>query len=144
MNQFPPQSSINKHSELSSEQLNSNNFLTMHDVDSLNNIHGNVNPQQIIIPKDQKYSVHFKIFYETIPGEDLYVIGDLPDEDGSDEFKIALTWTDGHIWVTKKPFVTQEPCFTYKYIVLEYQTDRLLNEESGISRIADLHILAKE
>lgn len=65
----------------------------------------------------QKYAVSFKIFFDTIPGEDLCVIGSTPELGNWKEVKCHLTWTSGHIWVLDKPIIISEPFFVYKYIM---------------------------
>ena len=47
------------------------------------------------------YCVNFRIYYKTIVGEDLGVIGDW-DELGNWDPKrcLKLKWTDGHYWVS--------------------------------------------
>jgi len=50
----------------------------MQDVNSEPNLHLRMNAAGFNLSPDQQYSVKFKLFYETVPGEDLYVIGDIP------------------------------------------------------------------
>ena len=57
------------------------------------------------------------------------------------EFKCHMKWTDGHIWVTDKPLVTNHAYFQYKYALLDKEKSNLIAWERGIDRIADLDIL---
>lgn len=50
-------------------------------------------------------------------------------------------WTEGHIWKTTKPIHTDAAHFQYKYVVL-HKVDEPKAWESGLNRIADLHLLA--
>ena len=66
---------------------------------------------------DKQYCVNFRIYYKTIVGEDLGVIGDT-DELGNWDTKkgLKLKWTEGHYWVSVAPLYTNQPYFKYKYI----------------------------
>ena len=52
------------------------------------------------------------------------------------EDKIALKWTEGHIWVSERPVITRNNCFRYKYVMI----DQLSNDrdDEKVFRIADL------
>ena len=50
---------------------------------------------------NQNFSVMFKLKYVTVPGEDLFVIGDLPQLGSNKDLKHGLKWTEGHIWVSE-------------------------------------------
>ena len=52
---------------------------------------------------NNNYSVNFRLKYVTVPGEDLYVIGNLPQLGNNKELKYGLMWTEGHIWVSEQP-----------------------------------------
>ena len=67
----------------------------------------------------QSFSVNFKLKYVTVPGEDLYIIGDLPQLGANKELKYSLKWTDGHIWVSEQPLVTSTPFFSYRYVKVD-------------------------
>ena len=67
----------------------------------------------------QNFTVIFKMKFVTVPGEDLYIIGDLPQLGGNKELKYPLKWTDGHIWVSETPLVTSTPYFAYKYVMVD-------------------------
>ena len=46
----------------------------------------------------QLYHVNFKVFYQTIPGESICVLGSIPELGSWKELKCHLKWTEGHIW----------------------------------------------
>jgi len=83
--------------------------------------------------------LNLKIFYETNFGEDLYVLGHIEEMGSWKKYKCGLLWTEGHIWVTEKPIITNEPYFAYKYILLEQGSLKVW--ETGVNRMADLTIL---
>lgn len=90
--------------------------------------------------KQQIYSVTFKIKYQTIPGEDLYVLGDIPELGSNKDISHGLVWTAGHIWVSKEPVVTNTPYFSYKYM-LTGNEKQVIDQEKGIARVADISLL---
>ena len=81
------------------------------------------------------------IAYETRVGEDLFVVGSIKELGNWKELeKVPLTWTEGHIWVTKKPILVQDQShFNYKYIIKT--EDGTYIWENGANRVADLHIV---
>ena len=56
--------------------------------------------------------------YKTIPGEDLFVVGDIPELGDIEDHRHPLKWTEGHVWVSEKPLVTTQTIFHYKYVLL--------------------------
>lgn len=94
------------------------------------------------LDKQGSFAVTFCFLYETKVGEDLYVIGSIRE---LGEWKnldiLPLTWTEGHVWVTKKPLIVNTQAhFTYKYILKDRESGEVVWER-GCNRIADLHIL---
>lgn len=69
--------------------------------------------------KDQttkfKYAINFNIFYETTFGEEIFVVGSIPELGGWKEYKLKLFWNDGHIWRNKEPLLVNHAFFEYKY-----------------------------
>lgn len=49
-------------------------------------------------PNTQLYNVNFKVFYQTIPGESICVLGSIPELGSWKTLKCHMTWTEGHIW----------------------------------------------
>jgi hypothetical protein len=80
---------------------------------------------------NHNYSVTFKLKYVTVPGEDLYVIGDLPQLGGNKDLKYSLMWTEGHIWVSEQPLLTSTPYFSYKYVKVD-RGMKIIDQEDGI------------
>lgn len=85
------------------------------------------------------YALHFSIFYETIVGESISVVGNLPELGLWVEYKCHLQWTEGHIWKSVEPIIVNKPYFQYKYVLL--QEGEVSGWEEGVDRIADLDAL---
>lgn len=87
-----------------------------------------------------EFAVTFRIYYKSRVGEDLFVRGDVPELGDETELKRhPLKWTDGHIWVSEKPFLTRTPIFRYSYIMIDASSGKQVhNDEKGIKRICDL------
>ena len=83
--------------------------------------------------------MHFSIYYETIVGESIAVVGNLEELGEWKEYKCHLVWTEGHIWRSVQPIVVRESYFEYKYVLLE--NDKVVSWEEGVNRIADLDAL---
>ena len=52
-----------------------------------------------------------------------------------------MKWTEGDVWVSKQPLITNNFFFTYKYSWFEKEGHQLVGWERGIDRIADLEIM---
>ena len=86
---------------------------------------------------NKQYCVNFRIFYKTIVGEDLGVIGDTDELGNWDSKKcLKLKWTEGHYWVSVVPLYTNRPYFKYKYC--QYSDGHI---EDGMDRLADVEVL---
>lgn len=94
-------------------------------------------------PNAQLYHVNFKVYYQTIPGESLCVLGSIPELGSWKELKCHLKWTEGHIWQMTQPFVTSSPSFAYKYVLMDNEMTEMVKWESGIDRIAELPLLSE-
>jgi hypothetical protein len=68
----------------------------------------------------------------------MCVVGSTPELGEWKNF-IRLKWTDGHVWVSEKPIVTENPVFKYKYLLLENEEPR--QWEASEDRVADLRLL---
>ena len=88
---------------------------------------------------DTANSVTFQIFYETRVGESICVLGSIEELGTWKEYKCHLTWTEGHIWVSKEPILTKHKRFFYKYVLLD--EGKMVMWERGVDRIADLTLL---
>lgn len=82
-----------------------------------------------------------KVAYETILGQALYVMGNIEELGGWEEFVCPMTWTEGHIWVTND-LVTPHSTFQYKYVVKQAHGEHIW--EAGINRLADLTVLTNQ
>jgi len=83
------------------------------------------------------YSMTLSVMHETIVGENLCVLGSIPELGLWKEFKCRMVWTEGHVWKTIKPIITSEPGFRYKYALLDGENDEeqtLKKWEKGIDR----------
>lgn len=86
-----------------------------------------------------EYEVVFKIKYLTEFGENLFVIGDVPQLGTKTAMeKYPLTWTDGHIWVSKTPLRTTSSLFRYKYVLIDERSKAEVDKKERVHRIADL------
>ena len=81
-----------------------------------------IDQSPVRIKAKEFFSLSFKIFYETIPGESLCVVGSIPELGAWKTYKCHMTWTEGHIWVLEKPIITSEPYFFYKYVLMGNET----------------------
>lgn len=88
---------------------------------------------------DGYYALHFSIFYETIVGESIAVVGNLEELGKWKDYNIHLIWTEGHIWRSLQPIIVRESYFEYKYVLL--QDNEVVAWEQGVNRIADLDSL---
>ena len=88
------------------------------------------------------YAVHFRVHYESCFGEELCVVGDIADLGNWKGHKHMLKWTEGHIWVSEKPLITNQRHFCYKYRVLE--DNEVRHWEDGIDRICQPELLPEK
>ena len=90
------------------------------------------------------YKVELSVRYETKLGQELFVVGSIPELGNWEEFTCKMTWTEGHVWVSQDLFVQNTSTFQYKFVVNNPQdTEVSKNQiwESGFDRIANLTIL---
>lgn len=85
------------------------------------------------------YAVTFSVFYETVVGESLAVVGSIAELGSWKEYDCHLQWTTGHLWKSVEPLYVTSSCFQYKYVLLE--NDEMVKWEEGCNRIADLDAL---
>ena len=86
-----------------------------------------------------RYALHFSIFYETIVGESISVVGSLEELGLWFDYECQLKWTEGHIWKSTEPVIVNKSYFEYKYVLL--QEGQVIGWEEGVNRIADLEAL---
>ena len=87
------------------------------------------------------YALHFSIFYETIVGESLAVVGSLAELGKWKSYECHLIWTEGHIWRSAQPIIVRDSYFKYKYVLLDDNKEKVVGWENGVNRIADLDLL---
>ena len=92
-----------------------------------------------------KYAINFNIFYETTPGEEIYVIGSIKELGMWKRLELKLFWNEGHIWRNKEPLLVNHDHFEYKYVKTDEGIDVSKGIdgfkstfETGVNRIADL------
>ena len=88
--------------------------------------------------KHASFEVTFRMPYETKMGESIAVLGSIEKLGLWKDIRYHLTWTEGHMWVSKEPLVVECCYFQYKYVLVE--EDQLKAWERGIDRIADFEI----
>ena len=85
----------------------------------------------------------FKIFYKTVPGQDLYISGE--DEKfgnwGKTNLGIPLKWTPGHIWIGRFSVKSLPQTSNFKFIVQE--KDGSITWDEGEDRVFDIKKLQK-
>ena len=84
------------------------------------------------------FNLSFRIQFETQFGQNMCVVGSTPELGEWKKF-IGLKWTEGHVWVSERPMVIENPIFKYKYVLLENGEPR--QWESSDDRVADLRIM---
>ena len=58
-----------------------------------------------------RYALHFSIFYETIVGESISVVGSLEELGLWFDYECQLKWTEGHIWKSTEPVIVNKSYF---------------------------------
>lgn len=71
----------------------------------------------------------------------MCVLGSIQELGKWKEYKHAMKWTAGDVWVSKEPLITNSFFFSYKYSWFEKEGFQLVGWERGIDRIADLEIM---
>eukprot|EP00826_Nyctotherus_ovalis_P003084 TRINITY_DN10619_c0_g1_i2.p1 TRINITY_DN10619_c0_g1~~TRINITY_DN10619_c0_g1_i2.p1 ORF type:complete len:392 (+),score=86.07 TRINITY_DN10619_c0_g1_i2:90-1265(+) len=82
-----------------------------------------------------KCDTRFSIRYKTEHGENVYVMGSIPELGNWSDYKAKLTWTEGHVW-TATILLPQQP-FEYKYVVYNAHSKKVV-WEGGRNRYCDL------
>ena len=92
-------------------------------------IAGQWQSKQALVKKmnDFKYAVNFEIYFKTKPGQEIYVLGSIPELGEWKTGILKLYWTEGHIWKNKEPLFINHPYFEYKYAL--FDLDEVDNEE---------------
>lgn len=62
----------------------------------------------------------FTLEYKTKFGEDIRVVGNVPELGAWDPEKAAtMTWTPGHVWETTLPLAIPDEPLEYKYVLMD-------------------------
>ena len=91
--------------------------------------------------KGRSYQVHFRVQHKCEGNQTLALLGSLPELGNWKTATCKLKWQPGDYWVTEKPIETAKFFFTYKYVLWDKNSDKLISWERGIDRIADLEVL---
>lgn len=73
--------------------------------------------------------------------QSIALLGSLPELGNWKQATCKLKWQPGDFWVTEKPIETTKYYFTYKYVLWDKNSDKLISWERGIDRIADLEVI---
>jgi hypothetical protein len=96
--------------------------------------------RSIIGASKPQYAVYFRIRFSTTQGEEIGVVGELPELGGWDVHKcLKLQWSEDHVWESTVPVITNKPFFKYKYV--NYKPT--IQIEDGMDRLAELRQLAE-
>lgn len=68
------------------------------------------------------YNIKFQIKYETAPGQDIYILGSIPELGNWKELKCKLKWTSGHIWEKTLNINEDIKSFYYKFVCYDSKT----------------------
>ena len=103
--------------------------------------HGKTLTQPTLVPnlEGKIYHLKLKLQCEVDFNQRICVVGSIPQLGNWQDVLCHMRWTEGHVWVLDEAIQTQQPHFTYKYVLME--DDEILKWESGIDRIADLELL---
>jgi hypothetical protein len=71
----------------------------------------------------------------------MCVCGSLPQLGEWKVFKHPLIWTEGNIFVTETPIISEKYYYKYKYVVMKEDGKTMKYWEAGINRIADCEVL---
>lgn len=97
-----------------------------------------------LLSTSNQYSLTLKVHYKTQYGQELAVVGSIPQL-GSWDTKRAfrMKWTEGHYWVAENIRINEgegdATFFMYKYAL--YSKGKHKFFERGFNRIADLKLL---
>jgi hypothetical protein len=95
----------------------------------------------------REYSLTLKVNYETQWGQEIAILGNIPQFGNWDINKAyKMKWTPGHVWVAENIKIDEtrgdKTYFMYKYVVLF--NGHFQSYERGLDRIADIKLLNGE
>jgi hypothetical protein len=85
---------------------------------------------------DDKYTVKFSIKYQTYPGQNIYIFGNIPELGSWKENKFKLKWSEGHVWKGKLELSEGIDFFTFKFVCMS-EDNKFRRWEEGPDRIFD-------
>jgi hypothetical protein len=68
---------------------------------------------------DPSYTVYFSIKYETKYGQNLYILGSVPELGNWKKTVAKMKWTTGHVWRLEIKFSGDTRHFEYKFVIGE-------------------------
>lgn len=87
-----------------------------------------------MIPND-RCDTSFSIKFETKPGQNVCIMGSIPELGNWSTCKAKLRWTEGHIW--KCTLLLPQQFFEYKYVVYSTNDNKMI-WEGGKNRMCNL------
>ena len=83
---------------------------------------------------EERCQIKFSIKYQTSPGQNMYVLGNINELGNWKENKFKLKWTEGHIWKGKLELPMKVSTFTFKFVCIS-DDNRYKRWEEGPDRI---------
>ncbi len=82
---------------------------------------------------NSSFMVTFQIKYQTHPGQEIYILGGIPELGSWKNLEFKLKWTPGHIW--EKTLTLSSDCnsFHYKFVCYD-SNDKSRRWEDGQNR----------
>ena len=90
---------------------------------------------------------HFRIKYNTGPGEEIYIYGDSPDFGNWQDPKFKLNWSEGNIWIADYQMQKSSKNIEFKFVYCwndgirweDGDNNRLLSPQNlnGLSKTSD-------
>jgi len=79
------------------------------------------------------FQIKFQIKYETAIGQDIYIVGSVPELGSWKDLKFKLKWTTGDIWENTLALKSDIKSFYYKFVCYD-TTDGARRWEQGANR----------
>lgn len=92
----------------------------------------------------KEYQIHLRVKAATEPHQSIVVIGSIPEVGKWDKTKPVCRLqkqSDGQYWHTESPITTGNYYFSYKYVIWDNNSNKMVSWERGIDRIIDAEIL---
>lgn len=85
---------------------------------------------------ENAYTIKFSIKYQTSPGQNIYILGSIPELGKWKENKFKLKWNEGHIWKGKLQLPKHTSHFVFKFVCIS-DDNQYKRWEEGPDRIFD-------